>query len=114
MGIVFAKRSGTTAKPPTKGQTLSAFLKANGLDDGKLDEVAKYNWATTNPAEINRALVELVGCSEPKANPLQSVLDPALGAKQPIHIPAPWKPDAPLPLEKTHTIKVKKRLPVPA
>ena len=113
MATVFLPRSDANRKTPTKGHTLRQFLTAEGLD-GKLDDVGLYNWGTKDPAEINRALVELVGCSAVKPDPLDSVLDPGLGAKKVIHVPTPWTPDKPLPLEKTHTVKVKKRLPVPA
>jgi hypothetical protein len=113
MTTVYLPRTVANRRTPTKGHTLRQFLTAQGLD-GQLDDVARYNWATTDPAEINRALVELVGCSAVQPDPLDSVLDPGRGAEKVIHVPTPWKPDAPLALEKTHTVKVKKRLPVPA
>lgn len=113
MTRVLSPRSDTKKKVPTKGQTLRQFLAAHGLT-GKLDEVALANWATKDPAEINRALIEIVGCEDVKPDPLDSVLDPALGALGAIFLPQEWKPDAPLALEKTHTIKLKKRLPMPA
>lgn len=92
------------------GQTLGALLTANQLAD-KLDIVALYNWGTKIPAEINRALVELVGCSRIDVDPLKSKLDPRLGGGE-IYKPVPWTPK--LAVEKTYLVKLKKRLPVTA
>lgn len=111
MSTAFAKLSDSNKVTVSKEQTLEEFLHDNKLD-GQLEKVALYNWATKVPREINRALVELVGCKKTEADPLKSVLDPTRGTKKAI-----WKPEAwtakDLALEKTHTIKVKKRLPVP-
>src|SRR6185503_7941076 len=93
----------------SKGDKLGKLLKGASLDD-----VGLYNWGTKDPHEINRALVELVGCRKVADDPLQSELDPALGTGGAIYLPEPWKPDAPLEFGKTHTFKLKKRLPMPA
>jgi hypothetical protein len=103
--------TGTDVRP-TKGQTLDQFLQANELG-GKLDLVALFNWGTKDKAQINRALVELVGCSSVHAtDPLQSVLDPDLGTTKIIRKPTPWAPA--LEIGKLHTVKLKKRLPATA
>lgn len=108
MSIAYGPRTNANKLVITKGQTLRQLLQANGLD-GRLDTVGLYNWGTKEPAEINRALVELVGCTSIGADPLDAVLDPALGAKQPIHAPIPWTPE--LALDRVHTVKVKRRRP---
>jgi hypothetical protein len=110
MSVVFGPRTPANKLVLTKGQTLASLIGST-----KLDDVGLYNWGTKDKAEISRALVELVGCERlDEADPLKSVLDPALGTGGAIHLPEPWKPDEkPLALEKTHTIKLKRRLPVP-
>jgi hypothetical protein len=108
MSIAYGPRSDGNKLTLTKGQTLGQLLQANGLD-GKLDTVGLYNWGTKDHAEINRALVELVGCASIADDPLDSVLDPTRGTKQSIHKPVPWAPE--LAVEKVHTVKVKRRLP---
>jgi len=109
---IFKQRSKDNEIAVTK-KTLGAFLDEHGLT-GKLNEFALYNFGTEEPREINRALVELLGCAEVKDNPLQSMLDPNLGVIEFIHKPEPWVPEAPLALEQVHEVKVKQRLPVPA
>jgi hypothetical protein len=111
MSTAYKPRSESNKLVLTKGQTLGELLTANGLA-GQLDKVGLFNWGTKDPAEINRALVELVGCSEVKDDPLQSVIDPALGTTKAIHKPEPWQPE--LAFEKVYTVKVKKRLPATA
>ncbi|WP_164018518.1 hypothetical protein [Pyxidicoccus trucidator] len=108
MSIAYGPRSDAPKLTITKGHTLRQLLLANGLD-GQLDTVGLYNWGTKDPAEINRALVELVGCSSVAVDPLDSVLDPGRGTKQPLLKPVPWTPT--LAVEKVHTVKVKRRLP---
>jgi hypothetical protein len=93
--------------------TLEALLNKHGLA-GKLDDVALFNWGTKDKREIRRALVELVGCSKLDDEPLKCELDPDLGPAKVIYAPKPWKPEQPLDLEKTHTLKIKRRFPVPA
>ncbi|WP_164020638.1 hypothetical protein [Pyxidicoccus trucidator] len=107
---VFDKRAPKYELPLGK-KTLGAILDENGLT-GKLDDVGLYNWGTRDPGEINRALVELVGCSKVNDNPLLSEIDPALGTTKVIYKPEPWKPVPALELAKTHTVKVKRRHPV--
>jgi hypothetical protein len=113
MRPVFVTRSNKNKLTVTKQQTLGEFLNENGLG-GQLEKVALYNWGTKEAKEINRALIELVGCKEVKDDPLQSLLDPALGTNPSLYKPEVWKPDGALPLEKPVSVKVRKRLPVPA
>ncbi|HYO69942.1 MAG TPA: hypothetical protein VEU33_28085, partial [Archangium sp.] len=110
---VFAKQSDENKLTPSKGQTLGEFLDEHELTN-KLNEVALYNWGTMDAREINRALVELVGCAEVKDDPLQSVLDPDLGVTRTLYKPVPWTPGVALASDKVHTVKVRKRHPVPA
>jgi len=113
MSTLFVARSDKNKLTPTKGQTLEAFLEAHGLK-GKLDDVGLYNWGTKDKAAINRALIERVGCEKvDDANPLKSVLDPALAPGKVIHKPEPWTSGA-LAVEKTHTVTIRKRVPVTA
>jgi hypothetical protein len=110
MSPVFEAQSGSNKLTPTKGQKLAEVIVGATLDD-----VGLYNWGTKEKAEINRALVELVGCQKvDPADPLQSELDPALGTGGAIYLPKAWTPTAPLDIGKTHTFKLKKRLPMPA
>ncbi|QDE71106.1 hypothetical protein BHS09_31310 [Myxococcus xanthus] len=113
MPPVFALRSDSNKIDVTHPQTLGELLDTNGLS-GRLNDVALYNWGTLVPVEINRALVELVGCARPETDPLASLLDPALGPKPFIHKPEPWKPAAPLALDTEHTVQVRRRFPAPA
>jgi hypothetical protein len=108
MSPVFVARAYADKRVPEPGDTLSKVLAGAPLKD-----VGLYNWGTDNHDAINRALVELVGCRAVKPNPMDSVLDPALGTGGVIHIPKPWKAD-PLALGGAYTFKLKKRLAVPA
>lgn len=114
MGQVFLKREDAPKHTVTAGDTLAGIAKAKceaGID---WPELALYNWATQEPAEVNRALIEIVGASEiDDANPGLTKLDPALGTKKEILIPKVWKKSG-LAQQQTHTIKVRQRLPAPA
>lgn len=112
MSIAYRPRAEATKLVITKGKTLGEVLTENALD-GKLDLVAQYNWGTKVPAEINRALVELVGCEKLDDKPLLTVLDPARGTGGAICKPEPWTRGE-FAYGKTHTVKVKKRLPATA
>jgi len=105
---IFATRSGATKLALAPGSKLADLIGSVPLED-----VGRYNWGTPEKEEISRALIELVGCRSVNADPLQSKLDPAPGAE--IHLSVLWKPDdSPIDFEKTHTIKLKKLLPMPA
>ena len=110
MSPVFAKRTDANKVVPTAGQTLGEVIGGASLED-----VGLFNWGTKDHEEIKRALVELVGCEYfDSVDPLQSELDPALGTGGAIYLPVPWKADGPLDAGKTHTLRLKKRLPMTA
>ena len=114
MSKIFVKRDDLPASnkvSPASGKTLSEILAPH--PNVTAQEAQLYNWGTTDKKEVNRALFELIGCQEEKEDPLQSVLDSALGTTKIVYIPEPWKKTG-FELEKTHVIKVKKRLPPPA
>ena len=113
MGKIFVTKQADFQ--PAKNKTLRALLTEADFAGLTYDELVLYNWGTKERSEVNRALVELVGCSQVADDPQDSKLDPALGTKKTILIPKPYTcaltADQ---LKKTHVIKVKRRLPVPA
>lgn len=109
---LFADRRTATQCQLLAKQTLRDFLAANGLA-GKLEQVARYNWGTKEPVEINRMLIERLGCQKAEADPLDSELDPAFALDKIVFAPGEWKP-APLELDKQHEVKIRRRRPVPA
>lgn len=113
MEPVFTDRSGAEKVSLGEVQTFRAFLAQHSLD-GEWENVALYNWATKNKAAIKRAPVEFLGCKELKPDPLDCVLDPGRAINKDLYKPKLWVPEEPLLLEKTHSIKLKKRLPTPA
>ncbi|MGD0524215.1 MAG: hypothetical protein ABSE49_03670 [Polyangiaceae bacterium] len=113
---VMVQQSEDNKLTPTKGDTLASIAASPKCPGGTTwQAIALYNWGTADPNEVNRALVELVGCSAvDAANPDKSVLDPDLGTTKTIYIPKPWTPPTSLDVKKTHTVKLRKRLPPPA
>src|ERR1051326_3466369 len=119
MGRVFLPRSEAEKLTDLDGKTLEKLL---GLDERFIvmkityDELVRYNWGTGEPAEVNRALIELIGVSAPSQDPKDTVMDtkrgPADQAKF-ILVPKPLTKEG-LDLRTTHVIKVKKCLPAPA
>ena len=72
MSPVFETKSDLTKLTPATGQKLGDLLGA-----ATLDEFGLFNWGTKEKPEINRALVELVGCRKvDPADPSKSELDP--------------------------------------
>ena len=110
MSPIFEPRSDGNKLTVTKGSTLKGLAPGVSLDD-----VGRYNWGTKDKHEINRALVELVGCDEVnEGDPLASKLNPELGTRGDVHKPVPWNPESkPYDFDKTLTVKLKKRLPMP-
>lgn len=118
---VFDERTKAEKYKPTRGDTLANIAAthpkctANGVT---WQELALFNWATVEPDEVNRALIEIVGCALDGVNgdPSATVMDPAFGpdgGDKEVLIPVVWtKPQ--LPLEKVHTLKVRQRKPMPA
>ncbi len=111
MGHVFEPRGRPYS--PKKGETLAQIAKKECEAGVSWRELALYNWATDKPEEVNRALVEIVGCSRLKDDPSQSVLDPDLGTERRLLIPKIFKRSG-LATDQTHTITIRKRLPAPA
>jgi hypothetical protein len=110
MSPVFGKQSSANEITVLAGKKLAELIGSATLED-----IGLYNWGTKDKAEINRALVELVGCQKvDAADPAQSVLDPTRGKGGKIYRPEVWKPEGALDLGKTHTFTLKKRLPMPA
>lgn len=121
MSALFDKRDNAHRHAVQQADTLSslaAHYRTQGADyatDLSAEQIAAFNWATTDPAEIKRALFERVGSASAAALTDASafadlVLDPAFGpagAKE-VLIPKLWKPAA-LALEQTHTVKLQPR-----
>jgi hypothetical protein len=101
---------------PVKGDTLESIAASNKCEPGTTwQHLALYNWGSIDPFELNRALIELVGCSKvDEAAPEKSLIDPDLGTTKVLHAPKAWTPPAALPVEQTHTLKIRRRHPAPA
>lgn len=118
MGRIFVRRADAVAYTVLKDDTLTIILEKAKVHvaDLTLSELEIYNWATDEAREVNRALIELIGCSEVNVDPALSKLDPAFGpneVEKKVYLPKLWKSDD-LAIEKTHTITIKQRLPAPA
>jgi len=129
MSKIFIGRKEATRHAVNAGETLITFLarmKSEGACDADLtwQELATFNWATTDPQELKRALIELVGCPQivtdangrgqiDTTDPENTVLDPNFGLEKGILVPRAWQKKG-LELEKTHKVKIRKRLPAPA
>jgi hypothetical protein len=107
---------------PKKGDTLDAIAGANKAclaDKITWQELALHNWGTIEPREVNRALVEILGCpldGVDSAHPEKTKLDPAFAPASGdtvLLIPKLLKKDG-LALQKTYTIKLQRRKPMPA
>ena len=88
MGKIFVTKQADFQ--PAKNKTLRALLTEADFAGLTYDELVLYNWGTKERSEVNRALVELVGCSQVADDPQDSKLDPALGTKKTILIPRPY------------------------
>ncbi|MGA2329965.1 MAG: hypothetical protein ABSH05_27285 [Bryobacteraceae bacterium] len=86
-----------------------------GLTDW--NDLALYNWGTDVNDEVNRALLECIGCSEVKDDPAKTVLAPPQGETREILIPkccASAELGENLALDKMHVFKLKPILPANA
>jgi len=120
MGHVYDKREKADPHEVKKKDTLSSIAaKYRGVGGAPADldwkELARFNWWTTDEAEITRALCERIGCANSNAVRLDAApelleLDPDFGPStpEPILIPKLWKSE-PLDLDQKYTIKVKRR-----
>jgi hypothetical protein len=103
----------------TPGDTLQTVLAKPEFQGNQItySELVKFNWGTKDPIEVNRALVEQIGCRSIDWNePLNTVLDPESGPTdlpRKILIPEPWK-ETGLSIETTHIAKAKPIRPAPA
>src|SRR6476659_2394175 len=119
---VFQERAQAEKYTPVKDDTLESIAGSHPActpDKITWQELAMFNWATLEPREVNRALIEILGCpldGVDATNPEKTKLDPAFapgsGEKQ-LLIPKLWTKDG-LTFEKTHTLKLKQRKPMPA
>jgi hypothetical protein len=115
MGRVFAKPDSATSIELFQDETLADILKRPECKGLTYEELALYNWGTKADIEVNRALIELVGCSKPDKDPRLSKLDDSLGTGKSILIPQPFKRDFTKDqLDKLHVLKLRKVLHVPA
>lgn len=118
MGRVFQARAQAIKKKPAADQTFAELVTAHSSSEAAdpaitNDEVALFNWGTTDKAEVLRALREVVGVKTEDPDPYACKLDPTLGADGEFLLPKVWKP-AGLALTKTHKVTIKKQLPAPA
>ncbi len=85
------------------GETIKSLAEANGLTWQRL---AKFNWGTPNPDEINKHLREDVGCTKKTPDGYNYVFtsedDPGI-----VHIPKKWIRTN-LALDDTYTIRVRR------
>ena len=88
------------------GETLAGLAKANKLS---LQMLAKFNWGTSDPAEINRHLQDDVGCTKRTGDGKNYKFDdsdhPGL-----IYIPRPWRKTT-LATSHTHIMRVRRLEP---
>ncbi len=88
------------------GETLESIAKANGLP---WQVLAKFNWGTSVPEEIDRHLRDDVGCTKKTKDRKNYIFDssddPGL-----IYIPKPFSVKS-LGTRKTHVIRVRPVVP---
>ena len=113
---VAVEQSDANRITPAEDDTLEKIAASDKCEPGTTwQHLALYNWGTTDPHEVNRALIELVGCKKvDAANPEKSQLDPDLGTTRTLHVPKAWPLPSALAVEKTHTLRLRRRLPPPA
>src|ERR1022692_4554682 len=116
MGRVFLSQAEATQYAPTAGETLHDIV-ANKCDKENppitCDEVAHFNWGTSEKPEVLRALLELVGCRKIDPDPYKCELDPAKALKVKVYLPKLWKKKG-LAFEKKHKLVVKQTKPLNA
>jgi hypothetical protein len=114
---VFTSRSDATVYTPVAGDTFEQIVKnkcAAAVPPVTTDEAALFNWGTSQPKEVLRALVELIGVKKVDDDPYKCELDPARGPGSPkVYLPKVWKKEG-LAYEKVHEVKVKHQLPATA
>lgn len=115
MPPVLDSRQAATAYRVSAGDSLAAIVGRHQSREPELtwQLIAVLNWGTDDPVEVNRALVEIVGCAELHEDPSQTVLDPARGTNPQILVPRIFRRDG-LASEQTHTITLRKPKPATA
>jgi hypothetical protein len=100
-----------------KGDTLTSLAAKAGPDvDWKV--IARFNWGTTRPREVARAIVETIGVDlkdylEHFKTPETMPFSPHADVKAELRIPEPYTAEG-LEGDKTHTVKVKAMRPAVA
>src|SRR5580658_7869349 len=117
MGRLFQARAQAITCTPTAGKTFAELVAEHSSSQAAdpaitNDEVAFFNWGSTDTREVLRALREVVGVKEETDDPYACKLDPTLGADGKFLLPKIWKPTG-LALDKTHKVTLNKRLPAP-
>ena len=108
----FKPRNGARKYRVSDGDTLASVAAKHGLT---WEDLALFNWATARPDEINRALVEVVGCQKRSSDGKSFVFsssDATRGTGE-LLIPELFK-QAGLATGQTHTITVDRPRPMPA
>ena len=120
MGHLYDTRKNAIPHKVEKGDTLTSIAaKYKGKADVPADldwrELALFNWATIEDAQVTRALCERFGSDVPGAvhaggAPADLALDPAFGpsSPEPVLVPKLWKAKA-LAVNKQHTVKALNR-----
>lgn len=111
MTRIFDISDGAARHRVKDGETLEGIATANGVT---WRDLALYNWGTDEPDEIQRALLETIGCSKLDSFPPKTVLKPAPGAPAELLVPCPWAAPAPLETKKVHLVHVRRTLPATA
>lgn len=114
MGRIFEKAADyTDFSNKTFGDALQA-AKAH-TPDLTWQELAQFNWATKEGREVNRQLVERIGCKTvDDADPAKTAFDTDRGPGGAPTIALPKLVKVALEGGKTHTVKLKQKRPAPA
>lgn len=117
-GHVFVELSKGVEHTDLDGKAFDAVVTAGKTHVADLTwkELALYNWGTAEPAEVNRILSETIGCETiDEKDPSKTKLAVKKGPKTTVapRLPKLWT-QGDLAPNKTHTIKVKKRVAAPA
>lgn len=97
-----ARIAGVEAHKVRTGESIRSLAEANGLT---WQELARFNWDTDNPDEINNRLRDDVGCTRKAHDGVNYRFD---DADEPgiVHIPKPWSATG-LATERQYTIRVR-------
>jgi hypothetical protein len=114
MTKMFDRRQAAAPHTVTDGQTLKQVAETVCNPPITWEELALFNWGTKEPDEVNREIVEVIGCDAgDEANPETVALKPSRGTNDRILLPKILT-RARLDVRKTHTITAKRLLPSPA